>query len=179
MIREAAKAGLIIEPRQNRTGKPKIAAGLKLTLKDGVIHSFSDLVLDYNGTVSQDGFLLPEVAERFRELAKIIRIAVLTADTFGKAMSQLMGLPIEVRIIRTGQDKADFVRERGPKRVIAVGNGRNDVPMMAIAGFSVAVIGPEGAAGELLRAADIIVTDIHHALDLITHPLRVKAGLRE
>jgi soluble P-type ATPase len=179
MVQEAAKAGQIIKPRQNPARKSKVTAGLKITLRDGIVRSFTDLVLDYNGTVSKDGVLLPGVAAQLRRLAKIIRMTMLTADTFGKAKSQLNGLPIQVRIIRTGRDKADFVRERGANRVIAVGNGRNDVRMMAIAGLSVGVIGPEGAAVELMRAADIVVTDIHHALDLITHPLRVKASLRE
>jgi soluble P-type ATPase len=181
MVREAARAGQMENPKQNPAKKPVVTRGLKLklTLTDGVLHSFSDLVLDYNGTVSRNGILLPGIADRLRELAKILRITVLTADTFGNAESQLKGLPVEVRIIRTGWDKADFVRERGAERIIAIGNGRNDIPMMPLAGLSIAVIGPEGAAGELLRAADIVVTDIHHALDLITHPLWVKAGLRE
>lgn len=51
--------------------------------------------------------------------------------------------------------------------------------MMAIAGLSIAVIGPEGAAGEILPAADVVVTHIHHALDLILNQLRLKATLRE
>jgi soluble P-type ATPase len=159
--------------------KMKVTASLKIALRDGAVRSFTDLVLDYNGTVSKDGILLPGVAAHLRKLNKIIRTTILTADTFGKAKAQLKGSPIQVKIIRTGRDKADFVLKRGARRVIAIGNGRNDVPMMAIAGLSVAVIGPEGAAGELLRVADIVVADIHHALDLIRHPLRVKASLRE
>jgi len=114
--------------------------------------------------------------ERLYELSRSIRITVLTADTFKKAKSQLKGLPVEVKVIRTGQEKADFMRELEPERAIAIGN---DAPMMAIAGLSVAVIGPEGAAGELLRVADIVVADIHHALDLIINPLRLKATLRD
>jgi soluble P-type ATPase len=136
-------------------------------------------VLDYSGTLSLEGSLLPGVMERLYELSRSIRITVLTADTFKKAKSQLKGLPVEVKVIRTGQEKADFMRELEPERAIAIGNGRNDVPMMAIAGLSVAVIGSEGAAGELLRVADIVVADIHHALDLIINPLRLKATLRD
>ena len=179
MVREAAKSGQMVEPKQNPARIPAATLGLKLTMANGVLHSFSDLVLDYNGTISRDGILLPDVADRLRELAESIRITVLTADTFGGAKYQLERLPVEVRVIRTGLDKADFVRERGAERVIAIGNGRNDVAMMPLAGLGIAVIGPEGAAAELLRAADIVVTDIHDALDLIIHPLRVKAGLRE
>jgi soluble P-type ATPase len=67
----------------------------------------------------------------------------------------------------------------GSEKVIAIGNGRNDMPMMEIAGLAIAVIGPEGAAGEMLRIADAVVRDIHDALDLVTHPLRLKATLRD
>jgi len=167
------------KPKKNPEKKTASLPGLKLTSANGAPQTFCDLVFDYNGTISQDGVLLPGVAERIRELARSLRITVLTADTFGNARAQLEGLPVEVRVIRTGLDKADFVRKLGAERVIAVGNGRNDVPMMPLAGLGIAVIGPEGASAELLRAADIIVTDIHRALDLIDHPLRVKAGLRE
>jgi soluble P-type ATPase len=179
MVREAARAGQMEKPKQAPANKSTPSFCVNLTLSDGIPRSFSDLVLDYSGTVSLEGSLLPGVAERFRELARSVRITVLTADTFEKAESQLKGLPVEVRIVRTGQEKADFMRELEPEHAIAIGNGRNDVPMMALAGLSVAVIGPEGAAGELLRVADIVVADIHHALDLIINPLRLKATLRD
>jgi soluble P-type ATPase len=179
MVREAARAGQREKPKQSPAKKSTPSFCVNLTLTDGIPRSFSDLVLDYNGTVSLDGSLLPGVAERLCELARSVRITVLTADTFEKAESQLKGLPVEVRVIRTGSEKAEFMRDLGPERAIAIGNGRNDMPMMAVAGLSVAVIGPEGASGELLRVADIVVTDIHHALDLIIHPLRLKATLRD
>ena len=63
--------------------------------------------------------------------------------------------------------------------MIAVGNGRNDIPLMALAGLTIAVIGREGASVELLLAADVVVRDILDALDLITNPLRLKATLRD
>ena len=179
MVREAARAGQVENPKQAPSKKCAHSPCVILTLRDGVPRSFSDLVVDYNGTVSLEGALLPGVAERLCQLARSLRITVLTADTFEKAESQLKGLPVEVRVVRTGQEKADFLRELEPERAIAIGNGRNDVPMMEIAGLSVAVIGPEGASGALLRVADIVVADIHHALDLIIHPLRLKATLRK
>ena len=67
----------------------------------------------------------------------------------------------------------------GPVEVIAVGNGRNDIPMMEVAGLSVAVLGPEGAAADLLVCADVVTRDVGDALDLILHPLRLKATLRD
>jgi soluble P-type ATPase len=84
-----------------------------------------------------------------------------------------------MRRIECGAEKADLVEQAGAPGVIAIGNGRNDVAMLERAGLAIAVIGPEGAAGELLRAADVVVRDIHDALDLILYPLRLKATLRD
>ena len=150
-----------------------------LELPGAVLKTFTDLVLDYTGTLSLDGALLPGVRERLAGLAASLRITVLTADTFGTAVEQLKGLPVEVRVIQTGIDKANIVREIGPAKVIAIGNGRNDVPMMTLAGLRIAVIGPEGASAALLQVADVVVRDVHDALDLIAHPLRLKATLRD
>jgi len=141
--------------------------------------AFTHLVMDYTGTLSRDGALLPGVSERVQQLATSLRITVLTANTFGTAVAQLEGLPVEVRVVRHGLEKADTVRGFGSQDVIAIGNGRNDVPMFDTAGLAIAVIGPEGAAAELLRAADVVVHDICDALDLIMHPLRLKATLRD
>jgi len=51
--------------------------------------------------------------------------------------------------------------------------------MMGRAGLKIAIIGPEGASAELVRVADVVVCDIRDALDLIIHPLRLKATLRD
>ncbi len=142
-------------------------------------HEFTDLVMDFTGTLSLDGKLLPGAAERLVNLARHLKITILSADTFGRVKAELAGLPVEVHIIQTGDEKADFVRKVGPSRVIVIGNGRNDVGMMVTAGLGIVVIGPEGAAGEVLAAADIVVRDILDALDLITNPLRAKATMRD
>jgi soluble P-type ATPase/Icc-related predicted phosphoesterase len=137
------------------------------------------LVLDFNGTLSKDGKLLTGVAERLTKLAETVRITVMTADTFGTAAEALRGLPLEVKWIETGADKARFVRDLGADHVVAVGNGRNDVEMVRSAAIGIAVIGPEGVAGELIREADVVVNDVRDGLDLIANPLRLKATLRD
>jgi soluble P-type ATPase len=138
----------------------------------------SELILDFNGTLAQDGSLLPGVASRLRRLGRRLRITVATADTFGKARSVLKGLLIDIEIVETGQDKLRLLKQLGPSHVVVIGNGRNDVPMMRQARISIAVIGPEGAAGEALAAADVVLRDIREALDLLTNPLRLAATLR-
>jgi soluble P-type ATPase len=61
---------------------------------------------------------------------------------------------------------------------VAIGNGRNDVPIMQRAAVGIVVIGPEGAAREAAHAADILVRDIRDGLDLLLKPLRLKATYR-
>jgi P-type E1-E2 ATPase len=137
------------------------------------------LVLDFTGTISLDGVLLPGIADKLREISKRIRITILTADTFGKAKESLAGLPCEIHIVKTGKDKERLVDEMGAHRVIAIGNGQNDVAMIRAAAIGIAVIGPEGVSGDLLVTARVIVKDIFDALNLIIKPLRLKATLRE
>ena len=151
---------------------------ISLELPGGAV-PFERLVLDFTGTLSRDGELLPGVAERLRGLASQLRVIVLTADTFGKARRALEGLPVEVQIIRDGSHKANVFSELGPETAIAMGNGRNDVPMIRMARVGIAVIGPEGAAGELIAIADVVTTNIQDALDLVSNPLRLKATLRD
>jgi P-type E1-E2 ATPase len=139
----------------------------------------TDLVLDFTGTLSLDGRLLPGVAGRVRALARVLRVTVMTADTFGTARAALSNLPVTVRLIATGRDKGRFVRAIGAGHVAAIGNGRNDVAMVRAAALGIAAVGPEGAAGDLVRAADVVAGDIRVALDLLAHPLRLKATLRD
>jgi len=151
---------------------------IQLELPAGPVR-FKRLVLDYTGTLSADGQLLPGVRERLEALAPDLMIHILTADTFGTARQEVADLPLEIRVIRDGMEKARVVVTMGPDEVIAIGNGRNDIPMMNVAGLSIAVVGPEGAAAGLLAAVDVVTTDINDALDLILHPLRLKATLRD
>jgi len=139
----------------------------------------TDLVLDFTGTLALEGKVLPGVAERLKKLAERMRIVVLTADTFGTARSVLKDLPVEVHVVETGSDKEiDIVRSLGGRKFAAIGNGRNDVPMMNLAALGIAVIGPEGCAPKLLALAHVVTRDITEALDLLTNPLRLKATLR-
>jgi len=165
------------EAQEGRQGRP--GTYVRMVFPGGSPRIFTDLIVDYTGTLSLDGLLLSGMTERLTQISKIIRITVLTADTFGQARSQLERLPVEVRIVKTGEDKAEFVRKLEAEHVIAIGNGRNDVAMMKLAGLGIAVIGPEGAAGDLLRVADLVVRDIRNALDLIANPVRMVATLRD
>ena len=138
------------------------------------------LVLDLNGTLTLDGVLIPGVKERILGLAEKLDIHVLTADTYGSATKVCHGLPVTLHIIpKKDQIQAKQKYLRGlPLKTVAIGNGRNDMGMLVDASLGIAVLGPEGASSEALRAADVVTMSINDALDLLVYPDRLKATLR-
>lgn len=140
-----------------------------------------NLLLDQNGTLTQDGVLLSGVAERVAGLRDQLDLYLLTADTFGSAAALAEELDISLFKVspeQGGPDKKDFLLNLDPAKTAAIGNGYNDALMLEEAALSVAVIGPEGCAVAALRKADIVVTNINDALDLFLYPLRLVATLR-
>lgn len=137
------------------------------------------VLLDFTGTLSKSGKLIDGVATKLCILAEKMDITVATADTFGTAQQALSGVPVQICFIKTGADKACLAAGLGADSVVAIGNGRNDVAAVEVAGLGIAVIGPEGVAGDLVRVADIVVCDIHAALDMLLEPLRIVATLRQ
>lgn len=139
------------------------------------------LVLDYNGTIAEDGALIAGVPERLVRLAQQLTIHVITADTHGSAAQKLAGLPVSLSILPPGaqsEAKAAFVQSLGATQCVAIGNGRNDATMLHDAALGVVVVQAEGAAQLTLAAADIVCTSIEQALDLLLHPTRLIATLR-
>ena len=139
------------------------------------------LVLDYNGTIALDGGLIVGVADRLRALAQTLQAHVVTADTFGRAHAELVGLPCTLSVLPPGdQDvrKLEYIRALGVDRVVAIGNGRNDRAMIEAAALGIAVIQGEGAAVGTVLAADVAVSSVLDALDLLAAPLRLVATLR-
>lgn len=139
------------------------------------------LVLDYNGTLAIDGFVISGVAEMLVALAPDITIHVITADTFGDASDQLAGLPVKLTVLPLGdqaQAKRDFVDGLGADSVFAIGNGRNDRDMLKIAAVGIALLQKEGAAAQAIASADMVCNSILDALNLLRHPKRLTATLR-
>ena len=139
------------------------------------------LILDYNGTIAEDGELIEGVVEKIGELAGHLQLHVLTADTHGTVAEKLAGLPCSVRIIGAeAQDrrKWEYVVAVGPKMAAAVGNGRNDHLMLQTALLGICLIQKEGASCRALQAADVVCTNILDVFDLFLHPARLTATLR-
>ena len=143
--------------------------------------SLEYLLVDFNGTVAFDGALLEDVIEPLRTLSSHVKVIIVTADTYG-TVEKLMAdgkVSVEIAKVETGQDKAGLVRELGPERVAAIGNGANDALMLREAALGIGVIAQEGCAAALLKEADVVVSDIVDALELIQYPKRLVATLRD
>jgi P-type E1-E2 ATPase len=139
------------------------------------------LLLDLNGTISFDGHLIEGVSERIARLKEKVDIYLLTADTFGFGAQIAEELEIEFYKVDSedgDKDKKAFVHRFDAQNVAAIGNGFNDRSMLSEAGISIVIIGPEGCSPKALAAADIAVTDINHAFDLLLNPMRIKATMR-
>lgn len=139
------------------------------------------LVLDYNGTLAVDGQPVEGVAERLKRLSLDLSIHVITADTFGTVEKHLGHLPLTVAVLgkdRQDQAKLDYVNRLGAGITACIGNGRNDRLMLRASALGMAVILNEGACFETLQSSKLVFTRITDALDLLSHPLRLVAGLR-
>ena len=139
------------------------------------------LVLDFNGTIANNGVIITGVKERLKLLAKDVTIHIITADTFGHAGDQLKKVDCNIVVLKGDnqqRQKANYIAEIGKENVIAIGNGRNDALMLKDAAIGIIVIQQEGASKEAFDNSDIICSNIINALDLVSNPLRMKASLR-
>jgi P-type E1-E2 ATPase len=116
-----------------------------------------------------------------QRLQQQLEIHLITADTHGKQalIDQQLGLTaVRLRPGGEAEQKAALVRQLGPERVAAIGQGANDAGMLAEAALGIAVLSREGLAGAALQAADLVLPDILSALELFEKPKRIVASLR-
>lgn len=141
-----------------------------------------NLVLDFNGTIATDGHIIPGLQEKIAAIeAQGVQVCCLTADSHGTATPQCETIGIAIKrfpLAQAGPEKAAIV-QRLEGDTMAVGNGLNDIPMLDAAKMAVAVIGQEGCSARLISHADIVVTSIFDALDLLLKPTRTKGLLRK
>jgi P-type E1-E2 ATPase len=142
----------------------------------------TDLMIDYNGTIAVDGYLIKGVAERLAELSSQFKIHIVTGDTHGTAKSQLANINCELTIVPPENQtfaKLHYLELLPLQATVAIGNGRNDSKMLKDAVIGIAVIGEEGAAVDSINAADIVVTNILNAFALLSSPRRLISTLRQ
>jgi soluble P-type ATPase len=143
---------------------------------------------DYTGTLSREGELIDGVSERLRRLAELVDIHVVTSDTRKTARTQLAGLPLTLHDNIAPDDhdvfKRDYLTKLGVdlSHIAVFGNGRNDRLWLAAVrdagGLSIAVGAGEGCAVEAMTSANLFVTGVGNALDLLLDTKRIIATLR-
>lgn len=139
------------------------------------------VLFDYNGTLAVGGYVAAGVREMLGQLAKLVDIYVITADTFGSVQAELAGEPLKVIRISGKDERAEklaFVQQLGARTTLAIGNGNNDALMLQESVIGIAVMGREGCAKSALDNADLLVGDILCALEMLIYPERLKATLR-
>jgi P-type E1-E2 ATPase len=143
--------------------------------------TLTDVIFDYNGTLAVDGILIKGVAEQLIALSEKIHIHVVTGDSLGTAKNELKDIPCTVFItpqLEQGLAKQAYLEKLNPKTTISIGNGRNDQQIVKKSAVGVIILGPEGAAKEAVMAADIVVTTIFDAINLLLKPGHLLSTLR-
>jgi len=121
------------------------------------------------------------VREMLGQLATLVDIYVITADTFGSVQAELTGEPLKVIRISGKDERAEklaFVQQIGSQQTLSIGNGNNDALMLRESAIGIAIMGREGCAKSALDNADLLVGDILCALEMLICPERLKATLR-
>jgi len=139
------------------------------------------LVSDFTGTLSVDGRLLPGAKELLNKAARIVKLHVVTADTFGTARGAPKSVECALTVLSgevIDMQKERYVRDLDAECVIAIGNGNNDRKMLTAARIGIAVIEGEGCSVNTILSAEIVARSIHDALGLLLNPDRLKATLR-
>jgi soluble P-type ATPase len=151
---------------------------ITVTVPDRAPLVLEHLIADVNGTLTDRGRLIDGVAGRVDRLRRLLRVHLLTADTYGTLpdiAAELGG--VTARRVRSGAEKAAVARELTAETCAAVGNGLNDEPVLRAAALGIAVVGPEGASARAL-AADVVCASVIDALDLLLDPRALAATLR-
>jgi soluble P-type ATPase len=138
------------------------------------------ILIDFEGTLAQDQRIHPKAKDKINLLSKRAKIYVLTKGEKELIDEVLRKVKTETVFSgggKTTQQKLDLLRKLGGDKTVAIGNGVDDVPMIEEASFGICVMNKEGASGEAIRKADLVVSNIIDALDFLLKPVRQKATL--
>jgi soluble P-type ATPase len=138
------------------------------------------ILIDFEGTLASDRRVHPKAKDKINLLSKRTKIYILTKGEKEVVEEILRKVKAEVISLKEGESspqKLEWLKGSGDHRTVAIGNGVDDASLLEKAGLGICVVGKEGAAGEALRKADVVFTDILDALDFLLKPLRHKATL--
>jgi soluble P-type ATPase len=155
------------------------------------------ILIDFEGTLASDRRVHPKAKDKINLLSKRTKIYILVnppTPPFNKGgkggiLAKGEKEVIEERLKKTkaeiiysleqnsSQQKLDLLRQLGPAKTVAIGNGVDDAPMIEEAGLGICVLGKEGTFSEAIKRADVVFLDILDALDFLLKPLRQKTTL--
>ncbi|TCO73797.1 HAD family hydrolase [Marinisporobacter balticus] len=154
---------------------------LKLEIPGRAGVEIENVVFDYNGTLAVDGEMSQSIKEMLMKIKNNFNVYILTADTYGTVKEACKDLDVNIKTFpheNVGICKSEIVKNLGKEKTICVGNGYNDIIMIQESVISMGIIGKEGCCGKLLCHCDIVVNAIEDVFDLLLHPNRIKATLR-
>ncbi|MGZ3537365.1 MAG: HAD family hydrolase [Thermodesulfobacteriota bacterium] len=138
------------------------------------------ILLDFDGTLAIDRRVHPKTTDKINLLSKRTGIYVFTTQEKELIEERLRKVKAEIIYLEEGdasRRKLGLLRQLGPTRCAAIGNGMDDAAMIQEAGIGICVIGREGSSGQSVKNADLVFSDILDALDFLLKPLRQKASL--
>lgn len=149
--------------------------------RPGQAHLEIDFILiDFEGTLGIDRRVHPKAKDKINLLSKRTNIYVLTTQNKELIEERLRKVKAEIIYLAEGDSsrrKLDLLRQLGPTRCAAIGNGLDDADLILEAGIGICVIGREGSSGQAVKNADLVFMDILDALEFLLKPLRQKATL--
>ena len=142
--------------------------------------SIEFILVDFEGTLASDRRVHPKARDKLNLLSKRSKIYILAKgeqEAIGEILKKVKAEVIYLTEGEASQRKLDLLRQVGATRAVAIGNGVDDAAMIEEAGLGICIIGKEGTSAEATKKADVVFTDILHALDFLLKPLRQKATL--
>jgi soluble P-type ATPase len=138
------------------------------------------ILMDFEGTLASHRRVHPKAKDKINLLSKRTKIYILTTGEKEVVSEVLKKVKAEIVYLPEGgtyEKKLGLLRQLGPTRTVAIGNGVDDAQMIEEAGLSICIMGKEGTSVEAMIKADLVFTNILDALDFLLKPLRQKATL--
>jgi len=138
------------------------------------------ILIDFEGTLASDRRVHPKAKDKINLLSKRTKIYILTKGEKEVVTEVLKKVKAEIVYLTEGgasQKKLDLLRQLGPTKTVAIGNGVDDAPMIEEAGLGICIVGKEGSSVEAMVKAEVVFGNILDALDFLLKPLRQKATL--
>ncbi len=155
------------------------------------------ILIDFEGTLASDRRVHPKAKDKINLLSKRAKIyifvnppvppfnqggerGILAKEKKEGAEEALRKVKAEIVSLKeeeASQKKLDLLRQLGPAKTVAIGNGVDDVPVVEGAALGICVLGKEGTSSGAMNKADVVFMNILDALDFLLRPLRQKATL--